>query len=70
MIPYCEFNVTDYPADMDVNLHECMFFVCETLYINVHIQTGNKNTENWKWREVNCPGFDDDKGINKEHRLN
>jgi len=23
-----------------------MFFVCETLYINVYIQTGNKNTEN------------------------
>ena len=33
---------TDYPAYIDVNYHECMFFVCETLYINVYIQTGNK----------------------------
>ena len=24
-------------------------FVCETLYINVYIQTGNKNTENWEY---------------------
>jgi len=48
MIPYCEFNATDYPAYIDVNYHECMFFVCETLYINVYIQTGNNNTENWK----------------------
>jgi len=39
-------NATDYPAYIDVNYHECMFFVCETLYINVYIQTGNKNTEN------------------------
>ena len=54
MIPYCEFNVTDDPANMDVNYHECMFFVCETLYINVYIQTGNKNTENWRPKGLEC----------------
>jgi len=45
-IPYYEFNATVYPAYIGLNYHECMFFVCETLCINVYIQTGNKNTEN------------------------
>ena len=44
---YYEFNATVYFAYNDIIIyHECMFFVCETLYINVYIQIGNKNTEN------------------------
>jgi len=31
---------TVYSAYIDINYHECMFFVCEKLYINVYIQTG------------------------------
>jgi len=49
-ITYYEFFTTVYPAYIVVNYHECMFFVCETLYINVCIQTGNKNTE----KNENC----------------
>ena len=45
-VRYYELNATEYPAYIDVDYHECMFFVCETLYINVYIQTVNKNTEN------------------------
>jgi len=31
------------PAYIDIiSYHECMFFVCEILYINVYIQTWNK----------------------------
>jgi len=43
---YYEFNATVYPAYIDINYHECMFFVCETLYITAYIQTGNTTTEN------------------------
>jgi len=38
-----EYNATVYPAYIDIiSYHECMFFVCEILYINVNIQTENK----------------------------
>ena len=41
-VRYRTMNLMLYPAYIGVTYHECMYFVCETLYIKVYIQTVNK----------------------------